>query len=369
AVVDEDKSAESAAFITALEKSGQVQLFMAPLHAAKQRVVKGKASLYLRFPKGFGASQRLAILGHPPLIEMGVDPSRKASAGMTRGLILQTAGAMLAQSLKDPAAAGKALQKALDDPATLPGLTPEAREKLVKNAAMFGQMLQFVPKDFPLFNMEPLRIKPAPISTDSGRLENTFNVSFPQGILWGILSCLITFAVSLIQEKTRGTLVRLHTSPISRIHIIGGKAVASFLTNLFIVFALITLAALAFKVRPTSIGLFIFSAVSISLGFTGIMIFVSVLARTERAAESMAWAVMMILAMTGGAMIPLFIMPDWMLTISSISPVKWGIVSLEGVLWRGFSFTELLVPNGIVMGFGLVFFLLGLAVYRRRSEI
>ena len=64
---------------------------------------------------------------------------------------------------------------------------------------------------------------------------------------------------------------------------------------------------------------------------------------------SLGWGVMMVFAMFGGAMIPLFAMPDWMKAVSNFSPVKWAILSFEGATWRGFSYEELFLPLGIML--------------------
>jgi ABC-2 type transport system permease protein len=52
-------------------------------------------------------------------------------------------------------------------------------------------------------------------------------------------------------------------------------------------------------------------------------------------------------------------MPDWMQTASNLSPIKWGILALEGAIWRGFSWTEMLLPCGILLAVGAVCFALG----------
>jgi linearmycin/streptolysin S transport system permease protein len=368
-IVDQDNTNASALFIKSLEKTGQVTIKLSNESKAKQLVLKGKQALYLKLPKGFGTFQKLAILGHPPQIEMGIDPSKKVTGAMMKGLIMQTSMAIMAKSMENPEKSSKDIFKAINSLIKSQQVSIKKSETLIRNGRALSKLSSIIPKDFHLFNIAPIVIKPAEISSDKGRIKNAFNISFPQGILWGILSCLATFAVSLVAEKSRGTLGRLNTAPISKLGIISGKALASFITNLLIIFTLMTLGMVAFKISPISMPLFIFSAISVAFGFTGIMVFISVLAKSERSAESMAWAIMMILAMSGGAMIPLFVMPKWMLTISNFSPVKWGIVSFEGVLWRNFTLTELLVPNGIIIGTGIFFFLTGLIIYHKRLSV
>ena len=59
-------------------------------------------------------------------------------------------------------------------------------------------------------------------------------------------------------------------------------------------------------------------------------------------------------AMVGGAMIPLFVMPPWMLQLSNLSPVKWAVLGIEGAIWRGFSFAEMATPVAILLATGVL---------------
>ena len=89
----------------------------------------------------------------------------------------------------------------------------------------------------------------------------------------------------------------------------------------------------------------------------------SALAKTEQAAGGIGWAVLLILSMIGGGMIPLFILPGWMRTISHFSPVKWSILAMEGAVWRQFTVGEMLLPCGILWAVGIVCFLIGIRAF------
>ena len=45
--------------------------------------------------------------------------------------------------------------------------------------------------------------------------QNAYEISFPQGCIWGIMGCAAAFGITLVVERTRGTLVRLRMAPIS----------------------------------------------------------------------------------------------------------------------------------------------------------
>jgi len=104
--------------------------------------------------------------------------------------------------------------------------------------------------------------------------------------------------------------------------------------------------------------------VIVSGSFVGFMMLLSVLGKTERAASGIGWGVLMIFAMIGGGMLPLFFMPDWLKALSNISPIKWGILALEGAIWRDFTFQELLQPYLVLAVFGLVTFFIGVRLFR-----
>ena len=76
------------------------------------------------------------------------------------------------------------------------------------------------------------------------------------------------------------------------------------------------------------------------------------------------WMFFLLPAMLGGGMVPLFVMPPWMLVASNVSPAKWAILGLEGALWRGFSPAEMALPCVILVGVGFVCFALGARAFR-----
>jgi ABC-2 type transport system permease protein len=58
-------------------------------------------------------------------------------------------------------------------------------------------------------------------------------------------------------------------------------------------------------------------------------------------------------------MLPLFLMPAWMATVSNFSPVKWAVLAVEGAMWRGFALADMLLPCGILLAVGAAGFVLG----------
>ncbi len=72
---------------------------------------------------------------------------------------------------------------------------------------------------------------------------------------------------------------------------------------------------------------------------------------------------LLMLAMIGGGSIPLYFMPAWMQAMSSISPFKWAILALDGAIWRPLTVQEMMLPCGVLLGFGVVGFALGARMF------
>jgi ABC-2 type transport system permease protein len=88
----------------------------------------------------------------------------------------------------------------------------------------------------------------------------------------------------------------------------------------------------------------------------------SVIGKTEAAVGGGSWAVLLILGMLGGGMVPQMFMPNWMTVASNLSPVKWAILTLEGGIWRNFSWHDVIRPCAILVGEGLLFAAIGLSI-------
>jgi ABC-2 type transport system permease protein len=187
-------------------------------------------------------------------------------------------------------------------------------------------------------------------------------------LLWALLGCSATFAVSIVSERSLGTLQRLRAAPLPRGAILAGKALACFLACLLAAGVLTVLAALTSQVTLEAPGKWALVLVAISLCFTGITMLLGSLGRTEQAVAGAGWAVLLVLAMLGGAMVPLAFLPEWLSGASQLSPVRWSMLALEGVLLRDFSLRELSMTLVALVSTGLASLALGgYALSRQRG--
>ena len=147
-------------------------------------------------------------------------------------------------------------------------------------------------------------------------------------------------------------------APLTNAQILGGKALACFISIMFVEVLLLAV-ALGFGVRPTSYAMLALAGLSAAICFVGFMMLVAGLGKSEQTASGAAWAMLMPLAMIGGAMVPTFIMPAWIQSISFISPIRWTMLAIEGGVWRQFSIGEMALPCAILITIGIACFAIG----------
>ena len=191
---------------------------------------------------------------------------------------------------------------------------------------------------------QPLQISKTPVARERVGPSNGFDITFPQGIMWGIIGCVMSFAISLVSERVHGTYVRLQTAPLTRTQILAGKALACLGCIVLLQVVLLAIGVVGFDIQPSSYPLLALACASAALGFVGFMMMVAGMGRTEQAAAGAGWAMLMPMTLFGGGMMPQFIMPPWMQMIGNASPVKWAILGVEGAIWRGFTLSEMLLP-------------------------
>lgn len=303
AVVDEDGGPAARALAARLLADEGVAAAARSRDEAEAAVQRGQAAAYVLLPAG-------VLRGAP--VELVVDPGRRGEGGLLRGLVLRHLGELAARA---------------------PG-TEAVRERPIGGARLRA---------------------PSPVG-----------VTLPQGLAWGLIACAATFGSSLAAERGRGTLVRLRAAALGAGHVLAAKGLACFAAAHLVSALLVLLGVALFGLRPSSWPLLACAVTSAAACFVGLMMLVATLGQTEEAANRAGWALLLVLAMLGGAMVPSYLSPAWLEVAGGVSPVRWTIVALEGAMWRGLGAGELLAPCASLLATGCVAFALGAARFRWR---
>jgi ABC-2 type transport system permease protein len=374
AVSDLDQTVSSAAFVQRMDEISELKVEILPEFEAREATRKGKKVAYIILPPGFGAAYGSLFSGGTPEVIIGVDPSRKAEAGMLQGIMMKLGIERFSNALGDSGQLAsqlddsiKAIEESEDIPEQWQSLLGEYLPKMKELAAqdnlaspVDGETINETTGDSGIAAaLTPLKLNFEDVTIQRDGPRNGYAVTIPQAMYWAMMGVVMGFGVALVQEKTWGTMTRLVVAPLSRMQILGGKAAGCYFALFIVMSILFIFARLVFDVPVDYPFKVVLALLCVSAGFVGLMMFLAALGKTERGMASLGWGVMMVFAMFGGAMIPLFAMPDWMKSVSNFSPVKWAILSFEGATWREFSYAELAMPLGIMLAMGVVLFVAG----------
>lgn len=393
ACVDSDQSEASQRFVRALKNSADLKVTDIASEAEATRAVLTRQQVaFVHIPKGFGAAQDGFIsTGKGGGITIGIDPSRQAETGWIHGLVQQAAYTQLFGAFSDT----KTMRRQLDTArASLAKSDVNPAQKLI-----FSQLFSSVealsgsvstlqnqnenPSSPPgvqsgnaqgepatVAGFQPILVTTQSVKANRDLPSNAFAISFPQGIIWGIMGCAMGFAASFAGERSSGTFLRLCAAPLTPRRILLAKGLASGLVMLIVSGLMLLMAVAVFKVHVPSYSVMAGCLFVVTLAFVGIMMFAAGIGKSEAATNRAGWAIMMCLAMLGGAAVPLFVMPPIVRDLSVISPIRWAMLVLEGGVWRGWSFSDqsMLVPAAILLGIAIVGAAAGMTLVQRQAR-
>jgi ABC-2 type transport system permease protein len=368
AVIDEDGTPVSQAFVKRLSESEALKVQDLDLSEARDAVRRGKLGAFVRIKPGYGRASFFA--SDAAVLEVGIDPAHKAETGALQGVLMESAFRGMQEQFADPKEFQGRMKEMLKQIDQGKGELKEKDRKLLKqfleDAIRFSST--FDPEQFKMGqDRTPIRLDVVPITPAESMPKTPYEITFPSSMMWAVLGCVMSFALSIVMERNSGTWLRLRISPLSKAQLLGGKALASFLGCLLATSMLLLAGRLIFGVRIENVAGMVLALACVAFAFTAIMMLLAALFRSEQALTGSGWGILMVCAFVGGGSFPLAFMPGWMQTISNVSPVKWGILAFEGAIWRGFSLTEMLYPCGILVGIGVVCFWTGVATLSRNE--
>lgn len=384
AIVDEDQSSYAEDFIGQLNASPSLRLVPMTRDSAVSEVRRGKLVAYVALLPEFG-EMRGMMFGGIPILEIGIDPSRQAESGFLQGQLAKVAFGNMQKTYSNPQKVGEELLQLSKYVGQWGGFSADQQSHTKRLLEDMSGVLGSVDSNA---WKTPATTSDSTAETDSSKSESVtglpiktvsviddrvgprsaFEIYFPTAIMWGLLGCAATFGASLVRERQTGTLLRLRLAPLTRAHILAGKGLACFLACLSVSVLLLIIGYYIFGVRIISLFHIAMGVLATALCFVGIMMGISVLGKTEEAVAGAGWGILLVLSMIGGAMVPAMFMPNWIKTISYISPVRWGLMAIEGAIWRDYTFSEMLFPVGILLAFGAACFIVGVIVFSRRDS-
>ena len=190
------------------------------------------------------------------------------------------------------------------------------------------------------------------------------NSSAGQLITW-VWIPLIGISSMFAYERQKGTLRRLLTTPTSKTTylfgtIFGQVASAMVQMTLLVIFGIFVmklnwgqdLAALAVMMLASALA-------AAALGTT-----LGTFVKTESQASGLSIMLGMVMALLGGCWYPLEMFPQVVQNVVKILPTSWAMQGLLDIVSRGKGLVDILPIAGVLMGFAVVFFVIGIVRFK-----
>jgi ABC-2 type transport system permease protein len=205
-----------------------------------------------------------------------------------------------------------------------------------------------------------------------GNTEDTINYdpransTVGQMITWVFIP-LIGLSAIFASERERGTLRRLLVTPTSKAVFIGSTVVGQVVLAVLQMVILILFGTLVLKVNwadsPLAVLLIILSS-ALAAAALGTML--GTFVKTEAQGNGLSILIGMVMAMMGGCWYPIELFPQVIRSAVRILPTTWAMQGFLDIAVRGQGVSGVLLESGVLLGFALVFFLIG--VWRFRYE-
>ncbi len=346
-VVDEANTPLSAELVAALQDSQAIRPDLMPLSKAESQFSQKSANAVLIIPAGFD----LAAL-------------EKGSVSLELRQQPNNLDAMIAQR------AVMSVISRVSSAADIADASVAAAEKVQPFASDLERQKYF---DASLRQAQSLLAEaPSRVTESTGNTQDPIhynpntNSSAGQLITWVFIP-LLGISGMFAYERQKGTLRRLLTTPTRRSTYILGTIIGQVATALVQMLLLVGFGILVMKLnwgsQPLALGVMLIAA---ALAAAALGTALGTLVKTEGQASGISVMTGMVMALLGGCWYPLEMFPQAIQHAVKILPTTWAMQGLLDIVLRGQGLSAILPVAGILLGFAILFF--GIGVWRFRVE-
>ena len=143
-----------------------------------------------------------------------------------------------------------------------------------------------------------------------------------------------------------------------------GKLLPYYLVNLIQIGLMFAVGVFLFDLQLGNLPALILVSLALSASANGLGLLVAALGRTEAQVNGLSVLLAITLSALGGMMVPSFLMPGFMETLSQFTPHAWALAGYHDVIIRGLGLRDVMDEAGALFGFSALFFLLALWRFR-----
>ncbi len=181
-----------------------------------------------------------------------------------------------------------------------------------------------------------------------------------------LMMTVIYGGVFLTVEKQSGMLTRQMSLPLGRGQVIAGKLVGRMIIALgqtvilLVAGKLITLFSFGEAMSyGNSLPGLVLLVLAYCIACTGLATLLGAVLKSPEQAGSVGWLMSMGLAALGGCWWPAEITPRWFQTAAHLLPTAWAMDGFHALVSFGYGLSSVVIPSLVLLGFGLLFTLLG----------
>jgi ABC-2 type transport system permease protein len=193
---------------------------------------------------------------------------------------------------------------------------------------------------------------------------DTYQQNVPGYTVLGVFFIVGAMASSILAEKREGTFRRLLAAPLPKPILLAGKILPYYLVNLIQIALMFGVAHLLFGMAFGDPVALVTISMALAAAATGLGIMIAALGKTDTQVGGLTSLLTLTMSALGGCLMPTYIMPDFLQTLSRFMPHAWAMQGFQDVLVRGYGLAGILPEAGILLGFAAVFFLIGVWRFR-----
>jgi ABC-2 type transport system permease protein len=260
----------------------------------------------------------------------------------------------------DQAIPGPLATLILDDsnPQIAAGLLPEINDAFASVLAVAGQQADLAPSS--LIEIEPVYLGHV------GPLDYTAPGVI--GFAITLISIMLT-AISIVRERTTGTLTRMLIAPVRAWEVSVGYMLAFLLIALFQAGELLVASVLIFDIRFVGNPVWVMLTILLfSIGLQGVATLVSTLAKNEFQAMQFILVIIIPSIMLTGVFWPIETMPPEIQPLALLNPLTHANSALRDVMLRGWDISAIAPELGVLAGFAIVLLILSIHSMKRQAS-
>ena len=203
-----------------------------------------------------------------------------------------------------------------------------------------------------------------PKGFNAGRRPTATEQNVPAYTIFGVFFIVLTLASSFLQEKKDGTFQRILAAPLYKTALLIGKLLPYYLMNLIQIVLMFSIGVMVFGMKLGHLPGLVIVSLALAAAANGLGLLVAALGKTEAQVNGLSVLLAITLSALGGMMVPTFIMPNLMKTLSLFTPHAWALAGYHDIIIRGLGMKDVLTEMFVLLGFASFFFVIALWRFR-----